>query len=307
LLSLLFDAANQSFLPRLVPRELLIPAHARLEQSDSVAQTVGPLLAGALIQVVGAPVAMLVDAASYLFSGALLASISVTERAQPVERRNLRAELREGLSWVYRHRTLASMAMTSHAWFLFHSMLSTVFVAYVLDVRELDLGAFWLGVAYACGGVGAFLGGALAGWAGRRFDAGPTMIAAHALMAPAWILVPLAVPGPAAFVMVALSQFLFWVVMGITGPNELGYRQSVTPDGLQGRMNTTIRSLNRAAIVVGAPLGGFLAVAVGYRTALWVGIAGFALVALAMAISPFRHARYSDALEPNPEPDLTVG
>jgi predicted MFS family arabinose efflux permease len=119
--------------------------------------------------------------------------------------------------------------------------------------------------------------------------------------------VPLAVPGPAAFVMVTLSQFLFWVVMGITGPNELGYRQSVTPDGLQGRMNTTIRSLNRAAIVVGAPLGGFLAVAVGYRTALWVGIARFALVALAMVISPFRHARYADALEPDPEPDLTVG
>ncbi|MEV6868883.1 hypothetical protein AB0M44_48950 [Streptosporangium subroseum] len=118
---------------------------------------------------------------------------------------------------------------------------------------------------------------------------------------------PLTVPGPAAFVMVALSQFPLWVVMGITGPNELGYRWSVTPDGLQGRMNTTIRSLNRAAIVIGAPPGGFLAVAIGYRTALWVGIAGFALVALAMAISPFRHARYADALEPNPEPDLTVG
>ncbi|MFC7646849.1 MFS transporter [Streptosporangium lutulentum] len=88
LLSLLFDAANQSFLPRLVPRKLLIPANARLEQSDSVAQTAGPLLAGALIQVVGAPVAMLVDAASYLVSGVLLASISVTERAQPASRRD---------------------------------------------------------------------------------------------------------------------------------------------------------------------------------------------------------------------------
>ncbi|MFC7646850.1 hypothetical protein ACFQX6_44615 [Streptosporangium lutulentum] len=165
--------------------------------------------------------------------------------------------MREGLSWIYRHRTLAPMAVTSHAWFLFHSMLGTVFVAYALDARELDLGAFWLGAAYACGGVGAFLGGALAGWAGRRFDAGPTVIAAHALMALAWALMPLAVPGLAVFVMVALSQFLFWVAMGVTGPNELGYRQSVTPDGLQGRMNTTIRSSTGPRSSSARPSAGF--------------------------------------------------
>lgn len=297
LLSLLFDAANQSYLPRLVPRGLLTAANARLEQSGSVAQTGGPLLAGLVIQAVGAPVAILIDAVSHLLSGLLLASIRRPERAAAPVRRDLRAELSEGLAWVYRHRTLAPMAVTSHAWFLCNSLLSTVFVAFAIDQRGLNLGPVGLGTAYACGGVGAVLGGLLATRAGRRLGVGRVMVVTRALMPVAWVLVPLATPGPVALAMVSLSQFLFWLAMGVEGPNEMGYRQSVTPDELQGRMNATIRSLNRAAIVVGAPLGGYLAVTAGYQTALWVGIAGFVVVAVALALSPFRHATLADALE----------
>ncbi len=72
-LSLLYDAAHQSYLPRLVPRELLTQANARMEQSAAVAQTTGPVLAGFLVKAVGAPLAILVDAASYLVSGLVLA------------------------------------------------------------------------------------------------------------------------------------------------------------------------------------------------------------------------------------------
>jgi len=153
-----------------------------------------------------------------------------------------------------------------------------------------------LGVTYACAGLGAVLGGAVAGRAGLRFGVGRTMIVTRALMPLTWLAVPLAAPGPAAVAVLAAAQLLYWLAMGIEGPNEMGYRQSVTPDRLQGRMNTTIRSFNRAAIVVGAPLGGVIADAAGYRTALWVGIAGLTVSAVALACSPFRHARHSDAI-----------
>ncbi|WP_405152108.1 MFS transporter [Sphaerisporangium sp. NBC_01403] len=293
-LSLFFDAADQAFLPRLVPSAMLTSANARLEQSDAVAQTTGPLLAGALIKAVGAPLAILVDAVSYLVSGLLIASIRVAEPAPPPgERRSLLAELREGTSWVYRHRMLAPMALSGHAWFLFHSMLGTVYVLYALrgpDTGGVGVGEFQLGVTYACAGVGAVLGGAAAGLSGRRFGVGRTMILTRALMPFAWLMVPLAAPGPAALVMLAAGQFLFWVVMGIEGPNEMAYRQSVTPDRLQGRMNTTIRSLNRGAIVVGAPLGGLIADVTSYRTALWTGIGGLGVSAVVLACSSVRHA-----------------
>lgn len=195
---------------------------------------------------------------------------------------------------------LAPMALTGHAWFLFHSMLGTVYVLYVLrgpGSGGVGLGAFALGLTYACAGLGAVLGRAAATRSGRRFGAGRTMVATRALMPLAWLLVPLATPGPATLGLLAGGQFLFWVLMGVEGPNELAYQQSVTPDGLQGRMNTTIRSLNRGAIVVGAPLGGIIADATTYRAALWVGIAGLAASALALACSPFRNADHAPAAE----------
>ncbi len=74
----------------------------------------------------------------------------------------------------------------------------------------------------------------------------------------------------------------------------MSYRLAVTPDALQGRMNTTMRSVNRAMIVVGAPVGGLLADAIGYRLTLWMAIVGVALVTVALAASPFRQARHGD-------------
>jgi predicted MFS family arabinose efflux permease len=75
----------------------------------------------------------------------------------------------------------------------------------------------------------------------------------------------------------------------------MGYRQSITPAGLLGRMNATLRSVNRGAIVIGAPLGGLLADHLGYRPALWIGVGGMVVQALWLHLSRFRHARLSEA------------
>ncbi|WP_412544011.1 MFS transporter [Longispora sp. K20-0274] len=300
-LSLVFDAADQSLLPRVVPRPLLTAANARLQQSDAMAQSTGPLLAGALLRLVGAPVAILVDAASYLFSALMVASLRVEEpKPAPAERRHLLTELREGVSWVYRHRTLSAMALTTHVWFVFSSMLGTVLSAYMIE--GLDFSPLKAGFVLAAGGLGGVLGGAVSGWAGRRFEVGPILAVTKALEPVAWLLVPLAMPDRSPVWMFAGAMFGFWFVLGVGGPFEMSYRASVTPDALQGRMAATMRSFNRASIVLGAPLGGFLAGRFGYRTALWVGIAGFAVVAVAVALSPLRGARHSDALDAEPAP-----
>ena len=80
LLSVCNDAAHQSFLPRLLPRAALPRANARLQQSNAIAQTSGPVLAGGLVAWLGAPVAVLVDAVSYLVSGVLIAVTPTTTR-----------------------------------------------------------------------------------------------------------------------------------------------------------------------------------------------------------------------------------
>jgi small-conductance mechanosensitive channel len=79
--------------------------------------------------------------------------------------------------------------------------------------------------------------------------------------------------------------------MGMSNSHEMSYRQLVTPDGLQARTNTTLRSLNRTVVVVVAPIAGVLADTVGIRTMLVVAAAAFAGVAVGLASTQFRTVR----------------
>jgi MFS family permease len=91
------------------------------------------------------------------------------------------------------------------------------------------------------------------------------------------------------------GQFLLGLSMGAENANEMGYRQTVTPDRLQGRMNATMRSINRSMIVIGAPLGGFLGDRIGYNNMLWIAALGFLAGATTLGLSRFRGARLDGA------------
>ena len=78
-LGLFFSVAHRSFLPSLVGREHLVEANSKLELSNSVAEIVGPGVAGGLVQAVTAPIAIAVDAISFLVSALLLGLIRVSE------------------------------------------------------------------------------------------------------------------------------------------------------------------------------------------------------------------------------------
>lgn len=293
LMSLVNDAASQSFLPRLVPRHLLAPANARLDQSDAVAQTSGPALAGALVSLLTAPWAVLVDAVSYLLSGLILLRVPVTEPAsQPVSLRGVGREAAEGLRWVYRHRMLRPFALTTHAWFLCSATAGAVLPPFAL--RTLSLSPFGFGLVLACGGVGGLLGALAATRLGQRFGVGRVVIASTLVTSAGWVLVSVSGATWSGWVVFGGAELLLGLALGAENANSLGYRQAATPDQLQGRMNATMRSINRAMIVIGAPLGGLLGDAIGFRITLGIAAAGFALVALALALSPFRTARLDD-------------
>jgi len=303
LLSLFNDAAYLSFVPHLVPRALLTDANARLEQSGAVAQTSGPALAGAIIGWIGAPFAIFLDAVSHLIAGALMATITRLPPEPPEPptvapaggrlRPGWRAQVAEGLRWVYRHPLLGPLAVTDHGWFLFNAVIGTVFVVYAID--DLGFTPFVLGVTLACAGAGAVVGSSLSTRAGVRFGYGPVMTVSRAAYAPACIAFAL-VPGAdvgyrwVSVVVVSAGQVLYGLSLGLEGPLEMGFRQTVTPNRLQGRMNATVRSANRAMIVVGAPLGGLLVRLVGYRATIWISAAGFVMVAVAFGVSKMGHA-----------------
>lgn len=287
-LSVLNDAAHQSFLPRLVAPESLTHANARLEQSVAVAQSTGPVLSGGLIAVLGAPLAIAVDAASFLASGTILATLRAPEPVGRPSRLRLISEAREGIRYVYRHPMLAPYAVATHVWFLFNSALATVFVPFVL--RDVRLTPLSLGFAYALGGVGGVLGSQFAGRVTRRLGTGVVVILDRYMTPVSFSLVALASAGFGGWILVAANQFLFWFAVSMGGPAELGYRQSVTPDALQGRMNATIRSINVGLAAFGALAGGLLADGIGNRPTLWLAIGCHLVGATFLAVSRYRHA-----------------
>jgi MFS family permease len=290
LASLANDAASQSFLPRLVPPSLLTRANARLDQSDAVAQTSGPALAGGLISLLTAPWAVLVDAASYFASGLLLVRVPVAEPpSRRFSLRGVRREAVEGIRWTYRHRTLGPYVLSTHAWFLFYAMTGATLPLFAL--RTIGLSPFGFGLALAAGGVGGLLGALSATTLGARFGAGRIVIACMVGNGLAWALMASGWHGWGGWLVFGAGQLLLGLTMGAANANEMGYLQSMTPDHLQGRSNSTRRSVNRAMIVIGAPLGGVLADAVGYRPMLYATAVGVALVAAGLAVTPYRHAR----------------
>ncbi|GAB2464912.1 MFS transporter [Jatrophihabitans fulvus] len=291
LLSVVNDAAWQSMIPRLVPPRRLPHAHSRLDASDAVAQAGGPAVAGGLVALLTAPGAVVVDAASYLVAAALVGRIRIEE--PPGRRPSLRGigtEAAEGLRWTYAHPVLRWYAAGSHVWFVFWAATGAVVPVFAL--RTLDLGAAGFGVLTALAGAGAVGGSILAPTLGTRFGPGRVVITGYVAAGLAVGLLVLASPG--TWWPFAAGQLLLGAALGVQNANELGYRQLVTPDRLQARMNANLRSTNRAMIVLGAPLGGLLADAVGLRPVLVVAAGGFVVVGLLVACTPYRRASFDD-------------
>lgn len=284
-------AAQQSILPDLVPREELVAANARLGQSMTVGQTSGPPLGGALVSVIGGSLSLLVGSVTNLVAAAWFTRLRVAEPPpQRAAHASIWRDIATGVGYVYRHRTLAPLAVSTHIWFLANSAAVTVFALFAL--RQLGLSPFLYGVTLAMAGVAGLAGAFCAPWLGRRLGEGNAVIVSRLLCAPAWTIVVLAPDHPwGGFLMLAVGQAVHGFSMGLDDPNEGGYRQAVTPRELLGRMSTTMRSVNRTMAVVGALLGGIAAGALGYSAALWGIVIVFLTASLLIALSPFRSAR----------------
>jgi MFS family permease len=294
--SLVNDAASMSMVPRLVPRAQLQRAHARLDASGAVAQTAGPAVAGVLIRTVGAPLAVLVDALTYLFSAAVVATLSsVPEPRRAPDRsgaRGLVREVAEGARWAYGRSGLARLAVATHVWFAAQALLLVVVAPYAF--LQLRLTAFQLGLVFAVAGVGAIVGASVTTTVGARIGGGAAIICAY-LVSAAGVLVMAAAtaapPGWAAAGVLAVGQLGHGWAMGLSNSHEMSLRQALTPDALQARTNTTLRSANRAVIVVVSPVAGLGVDRFGFVPGLISGAAVFAVAALLLATSAFRRAR----------------
>lgn len=285
-------AATQALLPRLVPRAGLVRANARLDQTDAAAQTLGPAFGGGLVGLLGAPVAIFADAISYLVDAALNASIQVDEPRAASPAGSLREEIGDGLRWMYRHRTLAPLAASTHVWFLANGAAMTVLSLLVL--RSLGSTGYVYGLLLAVLGIASLVGASVAPRAGVLFGSGRVVILARAAYPVAWLLVAVAPASAIGDVMLFVALALQGFALGIENSNDMGLWQALTPDELLGRVNATRRSVNRTMGALGAFIAGAIAGPLGDRATLGAVIIIFAAAAVVAVASPLRDAADSD-------------
>ncbi|WEG10559.1 MFS transporter [Microbacterium horticulturae] len=300
-LTLFAESAAQPLLPRIVPRASLVSANARLGQSGTVASTAGPALGGALLKLVGPSLLFIIEAVINAIAAVLQARIRITEpKAEPRQPgRHVGHDIVEGTRYVYRHPTLRPLALSVHAWFLGNSIVVTVFAVYVL--RSLSLSEWAYGLALAAGGIGGFAGAVIAPRIGAWLGAGGGILLGRVFAIVPWVVlavVPLSDRSETALTLsiVASAQFIYGLAMGIEDTNDISYRQAIAHDEIQGRMNATIRTVNRVVFFFGALLTGVLMTLLGYRWTLAAAAVAFSVAALVI-LSPLRSARHEDVAD----------
>lgn len=295
-LTVVFEVASLSLLPALIGRGHLVEGNAKLEASSSLAQIGGPALAGGLVGLLGAPLAVLLDAVSYVVSAGFLQRLDAWEKprtkldAPAGSLRHVLREAGEGPRMVFAHPLLRPLVLCSATNNFSGLVFFAVYVLYLTD--DLGLGPAAVGLVFSLGGLGALLGALSAGRASRRFGAGATMAGAMLLCGVSGMAIPLAVAVPAvALPMVLAAEFAQWFFLVVYRVIEVSVRQKVTPDHLLGRMNATERFVVYGAIPLGALLGGILGEAAGVRVALVAGMLGMLAASLWLLLSPVRSMR----------------
>jgi predicted MFS family arabinose efflux permease len=288
-LTVFFELGYTAYLPALVERSQLAEGNAKVEITRSAAQLGGPGLAGQLVQLFGAPVAMLVDAISFLGSALFVATIRVREEPRPREEdTRLRTELAEGIRFVLKHPYMRpSMGFVATV-NLFYNIMFGVFLVYA--VRSLDFDAARIGLMFTLGNVGVLAGALLATRIGRVIGVGPTIVGTAFMLGWPLLFVPL-VDGSYAFpVLVGV-----FAVTGFNGvvTNVVGVSlfQATTPDRLQGRAAGARRLVHLGAVPVGSFAGGIMASTIGLHQTLWIGAIGATVAFLPLFFSPVRKLR----------------
>lgn len=261
--SVFFDVAYQAFVPSLVDSSWLEHANARLEASNSVAQLAGSGLAGTLIAVFGAPLAVVVDAASYLVSVAALAGIRVREAhreaTEPCESLAFRDALSEGVALVFRspvlRAILAATAFTNFGW----SIVGAVYLLFFY--RVLHLSPQIVGLVFAIGNLG-FIGALAAPAIARRLGAGPVLFLTTTAVVAVTLAIPLALFVPPLFVIVPV-QLIAAICVPLYNITQVSMRQRMVHPAQLGRMNATMKTFVWGVMPLGALIGGGLGATIG--------------------------------------------
>lgn len=291
-LTIFATVAAHAFLVSVVQREQLLEANAKLELSQSAALIAGPGIAGGLVHLLSAPLAILADVISYLLSAVCFMVINIVEPMPDnlSERPGIRVALRDGLRVVWGNVLLRSSTLAGSLAILSDNLAYAAFILYV--TRTLALPPALLGLIFAAVGPGYLVGAVVAGRVAHRVGVGKAIAVALLSSSVTTGFIPL-ISGPAVVVVPLLMtvQFVKALAFPLANINQVSLRMALTPDDLQGRVNAITLVVVAGAAPIGALVGGFVGEWLGVRPTLVVGAGGWLLAFLGVWFSPLRHVR----------------
>ncbi|HYN64413.1 MAG TPA: MFS transporter [Candidatus Limnocylindrales bacterium] len=311
-----FDAADNAYLPSIVRQEELVEANSSLAASGSAAEFTAFGISGFLIQALTAPIAILIDAATFLVSALLLASIRRPEPAPPplAERRPVLREIREGVAIVAGDPVLRALALAQMSQHVLWGVFGATYLLFAF--QDLSLGPAAIGLIAGAGGFGSLLGALVVGGATRRWGIGRTAIAALVVAAVGNAFVPFA---PAGMPLIAAGFLIAQQLVGdsavtVYDITEQSVRQATVENRLLGRAASTFQVAAVGAQLVGTIGAGLVAEAFGLRIAAAIAPLGGLAGAVVLWFSPVRSLRIRSletgavpAAEVERPPDQPIG
>ncbi|MBM3534721.1 MAG: MFS transporter [Alphaproteobacteria bacterium] len=281
--SALFRIADNTYLPVLIGKDRLIDGNAKLEATDSIAESVGPGLAGMLVQLMTAPLAVIVDAVSYLWSALMLSRIRAVEApaAAPEAKNRVFADIAIGFRACLDEPAVARLLLAETLMMLFGGFFHTLYM--ILALEALGLSPVVIGVVISVGSIGSFFGALMAERVALRLGLGPTLLVTLALGNAAALLIPLSVlAGPLSVPSLVAHQLIGDLFLGIFLIHAISLRQRLLPVEVLGRVNASFHVATGLALPVGALIAGPLADHIGISATMWIGAIGGCTAALAM-------------------------
>jgi MFS family permease len=310
-LGTLFMVAEQTVFTSLVKPAEYVEANSLLIGSRSVSIVGGKTLGGLLVAALTAPVAVAVDAVTFLFSALFLRRAEVPE--PPAAPPN--SDLAAGIRFIRRTPLLQASLLGTATFNIFNTAFWALLVLFA--TRELGLGSGAIGIALGVGALGSILGTVWARRLNARIGLGKALIFSFVMAPLPLLLVPLA-PGPPtlSWVLLTVAEFGSGVGVMILEVGLASVQAAVIPDGLRSRVWGAILFVNWGVRPLGALGGGLLAGAIGLRSTMWIAaIGGMAGV---LWLLPSRMSKVRDvsedglavdppAVEPEDSPRVPVG
>lgn len=292
-----FNTAYASFFVRLVDRTQYLEANSKLSATRSISFMAGPAVGGLLVQWLTAPIALVADALSFVFSAAQISRLKVPPgEAEPTEESLLR-RARAGMRYLLRHPYLRGSLGCATTVNFFNMLGMALLVLFAS--RNLELPAGTIGLAFGIGASGGLLGALAAKPLTRILGAG-RLIALGAVVFPASLGIVAFAGGPVwlrAGTLAAAEFVGAFAVMCFDIPlNSL--QTAVTHDHMRSRVVGAFSSINYGVRPLGAVIGGLLGTWLGVRETLLISAAGGLFAVLWLLPSPILRTRELTDLEP---------